>query len=47
MQRLLVLSVPTQQIIRQWNWEEEQQQKVHLVQIEESDEENCVKDNST
>ena len=47
MQRLLVLSVPTQQIIRQLNWEEEQQQKVHLIQIEESDEENCVEDDST
>ena len=46
-QRLLVLSVPTQQIIRRLNWEEEQQQKVHLIQIKESDEENCVEDNST
>ena len=47
MQQLLVLSVPTQQIIRQLNWEEEWQQKVHLVQIEESDEESCVKHDST
>ena len=47
MQRLLVLSVPTQQIIRRLNWEEERRQKVHLIQIEESDEENCVKDDST
>ena len=46
-QRLLVLSVPTQQIIRRLNWEEERQQKVHLIQIEESDEESCVKDDST
>ena len=47
LQRLFVLSVPTQQIIRWLNWEEEQQSKVHLIQIEESDEENCVKDDST
>ena len=46
MQWLLVLSIPTQQIIRQLNWEEERWQKVCLVQIRESDEENCVKDNS-
>ena len=46
MQRLLVLSVPTQQIIGWLNWEEEWRQKVHLIQIEESDEENCVEDNS-
>ena len=37
MQWLLVLFIPTQQIIRQSNWEEEQQQKVCLVQIKESD----------
>ena len=47
MQQLFVLSVPTQQIIRQLNWKEERQQKIHLIQIEESDEENCVEDNST
>ena len=47
LQRLLVLSVPSQQIIRQLNWKEEQRSKVHLIQIEESDEENCVQDNST
>ena len=46
-QRLLVMSIPTQQIIRRLNWEEEQRHKVHLVQIEESDEESCVKDDST
>ena len=46
MQRLLVLSVPTQQIIRQLNWEEQQQRKVCLVQIEGSDEESCVKNDS-
>ena len=46
-QHLLVLSVPTQQIIRRINWEAERQQKVHLIQIEESDEESCVKDDST
>ena len=34
MQQLLVLSIPTQQIIRRLNWEEEWWQKVHLVQIE-------------
>ena len=47
MQWLLVLSVPTQWIIRWLNWEEEWQQKVHLIQIEESDKENCVEDDST
>ena len=47
LQRLLVLSVPSQQIIRQLNWEEKQWSKVHLIQIEESDEENCVEDDST
>ena len=47
LQWLFVLSVPTQQIIRRLNWEEEQWLKVHLIQIEESDEENCVKDDST
>ena len=47
LQQLLVLSVHTQQIIRRLNWEEEQRSKVHLIQIEESDEENCVKDDST
>ena len=47
MQRLLVMSIPTQQIIRWSNWEEKRWQKVHLVQIEESDEESCVEDNST
>ena len=46
-QRLLVLSVPTQQIIRQINWEAERRQKVHLVQIKESDEESCVEDDLT
>ena len=46
MQWLLVMSIPTQQIIRQLNWEEERQQKVHLVQIEESDKESCVEDDS-
>ena len=46
-QRLLVMSIPTQQIIRQLNWEEEQRHKIHLVQIEESDEQSCVKDDST
>ena len=47
MQQLFVLSVPTQQVIRRLNWEEERQQKVHLIQIEESDEVNCVEDDST
>ena len=47
MQQLLVLSVPTQQVIRWLNWEEEWRQKVCLVQIKESDEESCVEDNST
>ena len=47
MQQLFVLSVPAQQIIRWLNWEEERQQKIHLIQIKESDEENCVKDDST
>ena len=46
LQRLLVLSIPSQQIIWQLNWEEEWQQKVHLVQIEESEEESCVEDDS-
>ena len=46
-QQLPVMSIPTQQIIGQLNWEEEQRQKVHLVQIEESDEESCVEDDST
>ena len=46
-QQLLVMSIPTQQIIRRLNWEEEQRHKVHLVQIEESDEESCVEDDST
>ena len=46
-QRLLVLSVPAQQIIRWLNWEEERQQKIHLIQIEELDKENCVEDDST
>ena len=46
-QQLLVMSIPTQQIIRRLNWEEEQWQKVCLVQIEESDKESCVPDNST
>ena len=41
------MSIPTQQIIRQSNWEEERQQKVRLVQIKESDKESCVKDDST
>ena len=47
MQQLFVLSISIQQIIKWLNWEEEQWQKVHLIQIEESDEENCVKDDST
>ena len=47
MQWLLVLSIPNQQIIRWLGWEEEWWQKVHLVQIQESDEESCVKDDST
>ena len=48
MQQLLILSIPTQQIIRQLNWEEEWQQKVHLIQIEDSKEEEiCVEDDST
>ena len=47
LQWLFVLSIPNQQIIRWLNWEEEQQHKVHLVQIEESDEESCVEDDST
>ena len=38
MQQLFVLSVSAQQIIRRLNWEEERQQKIHLIQIEESDE---------
>ena len=45
-QRLLVMSIPTQQIIRRLNWEEEQRHKVYLVQVEESDEENCIEDDS-
>ena len=47
LQRLFVLSIPSQQIIWWLNWEEEQWQKIHLVQIEESEEESCVKDDST
>ena len=47
MQQLFVLSIPAQQVIRQLNWEEEWRQKIHLVQIEESDEESCVEDDST
>ena len=31
MQWLLVMSIPTQQLIRRLNWEEERRQKVHLV----------------
>ena len=47
LQQLVVLSIPNQQIIQQLNLEEEWWQKVHLVQIKESDEESCVKDDST
>ena len=46
MQWLLVLSIPTQQITRQLGWKEEWRQKVCLVLIKESDEENCIEDNS-
>ena len=48
MQRMLVQFLPTQQIIIQLNQEEEQLQRVCLIQIEDSErEEICVKDNST
>ena len=47
MQWLLVMSIPTQQIIRWLNWEEERRQTVCLVQIKESDKESCVEDDST
>ena len=48
MQWMFVLSIPTQQIIKWLNWEEEQWQKVCLIQVEDSEEEEiCVEDNST
>ena len=45
---MFVLSIPTQQIIKRLNWEEEQWQKVHLIQVEDSEEEGiCVENDST